>query len=243
MIRVAVCDDDAGFLSGKMRMLLSRAIKASGIQSQTEVKFFVDGMRLLSEFENHRIYDVVILDIDMPSINGKELAARLRRIDNDFCLAFMSAYKEEVYDTIPLRIDAFIPKDFDADECLRSMIRLFEDRSYQNPEYEFLEILQHGKQALIKISVYNIYYFQCTDNQIIFRTYNETFVLKERTFEKVISQYISKGFYRIHRNCIVNVSKVYEVLETDLVMDNKETLPISRRNRKGLLREIAVRVK
>lgn len=31
----------------------------------------------------------------MPSINGKELAAKLRGLDSDLYIAFLSAYKEE----------------------------------------------------------------------------------------------------------------------------------------------------
>lgn len=96
MIRIAVCDDDELYITKTIKPLLMKAQKVVGIQ--IDVKFFTNGVRLLEEYNNHQYYDIVILDIDMPDINGKELAARLRELDKDLYIAFLSAYKEEVYD-------------------------------------------------------------------------------------------------------------------------------------------------
>ena len=76
MIRIAVCDDDELYITKTIKPLLMKAQKVVGIQ--IDVKFFSNGVRLLEEYNNHQYYDIVILDIDMPDINGKELAARLR---------------------------------------------------------------------------------------------------------------------------------------------------------------------
>lgn len=73
MIRIAVCDDDATFISKTLKYALAAAIKASELTP--DVKFFTDGTLLLKEFQNGIYYDIIILDIDMPKINGKDLAA------------------------------------------------------------------------------------------------------------------------------------------------------------------------
>lgn len=237
MIKIAVCDDDMNFLLTTMKYLLARAIKLADIQAK--VKLFNNGKKLLHEFETSNVYDIVILDIDMPSINGKELAQKLRDIDSEFCLAFMSAYKEEVFVTIPLRISAFIPKDFDRDTCLSALVKLFMDYSKKQPDNTFWEIIDDGVTVTRRISLNNIFYIQYNDGNVVLHTHSDSFILTERIFEKIASKYIPNGFYRTHRNYIVNVSKIYEVLDKEIVMNNGKLLPISKRNRKGLFKELA----
>lgn len=237
MIKIAVCDDDMNFLLTTMKYLLARAIKSADIQAK--VTFFNNEKKLLHEFEMSNIYDIVILDIDMPLINGKELAQKLRDIDSEFCLAFMSAYREEVFVTIPLGISAFIPKDFDRDACLSALVKLFKDYSKKQPDNTFWEIIDDGLTVTRRISLNNIFYIQCNNGNIVLHTHLDSFILTERVFEKITQKLISQGFYRSHRNYIVNVSKIYEVLDKEIVMSNEEHLPISKRNRKGLFKEMA----
>ncbi len=59
-------------------------------------------------------------------------------------------------------------------------------------------------------------------------------------FDNIIKKYLSSGFYQINRTCIVNVTKVYEVLDGNLIMGNGDKLIISRRAKKGLLREVTL---
>ncbi len=76
MIKIAICDDDEIFISKTLKHAVSVAVKSAEITPK--IRFFIDGTSLLDRFQNGEYYDIVILDIDMPKINGKELAAKLR---------------------------------------------------------------------------------------------------------------------------------------------------------------------
>lgn len=234
MIRIAVCDDDVTFLSATMKFLLSAAVKKTNIYA--EIKMFSDGNLLLKEFENHNIYDIVILDIDMPSVNGKELAGKLRVIDSFFCLAFMSSYKEEVFSTIPYGINAFIPKDYDSNSCLEALIRLLEDYIAKQPKYEIFDVVKHGTYSTVKIPLDSIYYFEYSNKNILLHKSDEVLLLAGKVLDKAINPYLTQGFCKIHRNCVVNISKVYEVFDTYVILTNGEKLPVSRRQRKEILK-------
>lgn len=175
----------------------------------------------------------------MPSINGKELAQKLRNIDSEFSLAFISAYKEEVFSTILLGISAFIPKEFDKNIYIDTLVKVFKEHASRKPDNNIVEILTDGLMSTRRIPLNNIYYFQSTDGNVILHTYSEKYILKERIFDKVVQIYAPKGFYRIHRNFLVNVGKIYEVLDKEIVLSNKEHLPLSKRNRKKILTEMA----
>lgn len=237
MIKIAVCDDDKQFISDILKPLILKAIREADVQAN--VTYFYNGNELLREFEENCFFNIVILDIDMPSINGKELARKLRNIDSEFCLAFISALKEEVFSTIPLGISAFIPKEFDKSIYIETITKILKDYSNKKPDTNVVEILVDGVVSVRRIPLNNIYYFQSIGGNIVLHTYSEQYILVERVLDKISKEYTPKGFYRTHRNFLVNIEKIFEVKDRDIIMNNKEILPLSKRNRKCLLTEMA----
>lgn len=233
MIRIAVCDDDELYITKTIKPLLMKAQKVVGIQ--IDVKFFTNGVRLLEEYNNHQYYDIVILDIDMPDINGKELAARLRELDKDLYIAFLSAYKEEVYNVIPLNISAFIPKEYDRDKCLNECVKLLKKYTDEKPEQKMFGVLQNGESAIIRLCIDSILVIRLVNNVVVITTENGDLTSSDRSLRNLENELSPLGFFRICSNILVNVNKVYEVLETEVVLKNGAHLPVSRRRRKELL--------
>lgn len=238
MTKIAVCDDEMELLKTKFDPLLKRALLQSKLQA--EITYYSDGAIMLEDFKRESVYDIVILDIDMPKINGKELAKKLRAIDSEFTLAFFTAYEREVFSAIPIGISAFIPKNFDDEKILSALTEMLNTFLAKKPRYEALNVLIDGKPSIIKIQASNIYYFQFINKIITAHTYDKSFILSERVFDKIVKKYLERGFYQINRTCVVNVSKIYEVLDDSVIMDNGDKLMVSRRTKKGLIREVTL---
>lgn len=236
MISIAICDDEIQLLKEQLTPLLKQVIAQKELQAK--ITYFDDESILLDNFKKRNIYDIVILDIDMPSINGKELARKLRAIDAEFTLAFFTAYEREVFSAIPIGISAFIPKKFDDEKILLALTELFDAFLAKEPQYEMLDVLIEGKPSIVKVQASNIYYFQLESKIITAHTYNESYILSERKFDNIVKKYLQSGFYQINRACIVNVAKIYEILGDSIIMDNRDELMVSRRTKKGLLHEI-----
>lgn len=237
MIKIAVCDDDAAFISRTLKYAISMAIKSSELNP--DVRFFTDGTLLLNDFQSGVYYDIVILDIDMPKINGKELAAKLREIDMSFFLAFITSYPNELVNTIPYRINAFIPKDGDVKKYGAELTRVFTEYKKIKPERELIEVNKNGENVYIMIPPSSIYWFKFSNKTIIMKTISEEYILTERTFSKIMDIYTNKGLFEVHRNLLVNLRKIHSVGESSIILDNGEELPLSRRKRKALLDAMA----
>lgn len=237
MIKIAVCDDDATFISKTLKYALSMAIKSSELTP--DIRFFTDGTLLLNEFQNGEYYDIVILDIDMPKINGKDLAAKLREIDMSFFMAFITSYPNELANTIPYRINAFISKDGDVNKYGAELTRVFSEYKRIKPEREIIEVNKNGETIYITIPLNSIYWFRFSEKTIGMKTILEEYILVEKTFSKITEKYICKGFFEAHRNILVNLKKIRSVGESLIVLDDGEQLPLSRRKRKALLEAMA----
>lgn len=237
MLRVAVCDDDLTYINSVLKPLISKALRAAELQAETH--FFIQGNVLLNELKNHNGYDIVILDIDIPDINGKDIAKYIREIDTNCCIAFLTAYSNEALNTIPYSIKAFIPKDYSGEKVLLELVKLFKDYSSNNRHYTIFEVVKSGEDGYIRLYDEDIFYFQNKNEHVFLHTKDEYFLLTEKSFKRLEARYDLTGFCRIHTDLIVNIGKVYEIMKTDIVLTNGVKLPVSRRRRNDLIAAFA----
>ena len=235
-INIAACDDDIVFLKNTMGKLLANAARRCGIK--IEPKFFTDGTKLLNDFKKGILYDVVILDIEMPHINGKQLAERLRLIDSSFFLVFITSHKMEVFNTFQYGIKTFIHKSTDLQAGEDELVRVFKECIANSPQYEVFDILREGLPSTYRIPLCNILAFYLIDKIAYMKTTTEELVLQEKTFSRITEKYADKGFYETYRNYIVNISKVKEIKDNCVILNNDEKLPLSKRNKKPLLKAL-----
>lgn len=234
MITVAVCDDDINFLKTRMTDILI----ASARQCKKMIKptFFTDGRKLIEEFKNGNPYDIVILDIAMPHINGKALAEQLRLINRSFSLVFMTAYEEEVMNVICYAISAFIPKRYDNTAVQNELARVFNEYAKYNPEYEVIEILKNGAPATYKILKDDILEFCYIDKILYMKTYNEQFILHKKIFSNVSEHFKNNGFIECYRNYLININRIQEINGDNVILDNGDEVPLSKRSKNFLLK-------
>lgn len=85
MLHVGIVEDEAG-----SRRLLREMIEKYALENQKEiaVREFSDGTEIV---ENYRPdYDILLLDIEMPAMNGMEAAEKIRETDPEVVLVFIT---------------------------------------------------------------------------------------------------------------------------------------------------------
>lgn len=235
-VAIAVCDDDFTFLDKTMRNLIANA--ARRCEMTMSIRFFTDSAKLLKEFEKGNLFDIVILDIDMPRIDGKQLAQKLRLIDSSFYLIFVTSYKMEIFNTIKYDFKTFITKSSDIKEQENELVRIFNDFLSKAIHYEVFEILRDGFPATYRIPLCNIVAFYMVDKIAYLKTTTEEIVLQEKIFSKISDRYLTKGFSVTYRNYIVNISKIKEIADNYVILNNDDKLPLSKRCKKPLLKAL-----
>lgn len=105
-MRIAVCDDN--------KVTLDFLCDEIGREfSKTKADFFLDafenGVDFLSQHEKAP-FDFVFLDIDMPNINGFEIAERINK-DNSSLIVFVTSHDELVYSSFRFQPFRFIRKN------------------------------------------------------------------------------------------------------------------------------------
>ena len=85
MIRVAIVEDDAE-VQGVLQEYVRRYTRQYG--TEFEVTVFADGVDIL---DNYRaVYDIIFLDVEMKHLDGMTTAERIRQMDADVILIFIT---------------------------------------------------------------------------------------------------------------------------------------------------------
>ena len=103
--RILIVDDDTDITNS-----FSLCLEDTGL---FEVNTYNDSVEAISKFKADS-YNLVLLDIKMPKLNGFELCEKMKVVDSKVKVCFISAFdidSAELRDVVPsLGVECFIPK-------------------------------------------------------------------------------------------------------------------------------------
>lgn len=142
------------------------------LEQQYDVSHFSDGESCLQSFKN-TTYDICIFDIMMPKLDGFDLAERVRKINSEIPIIFLSAktLKEDRIKGLRLGADDYLVKPFSIEELLLK-IEIFLKRSQKKTIID---------TAIYTVGKYNFdskNYLVYTDSEKIALTQRESDLLK-----------------------------------------------------------------
>jgi len=108
----------------------------------------VDGEDGLEKFKENKI-DLVITDINMPRMNGMDLCAKIREIDDAVPLVILSAHNEDNFfiDSIKLGVNGYLLKPVDIEQLSIVIFRVIQKYKYMKEAKENLHLLEEYKEA------------------------------------------------------------------------------------------------
>lgn len=112
---VLVVDDDAG-----VRRVASKALRRAGYDV-VEARGGAEAIELTQDRDDR--IDLLLTDVVMPGMNGRELSERLRSEWPDLPVLFMSAYAEDEVFLHGVRVAQmnFLPKPFSLEELIETV--------------------------------------------------------------------------------------------------------------------------
>ena len=108
-------------------------VKDNLIQNNFKVEVAEDGEKAIEQFTNN-VFDLIILDVMLPKIDGFQVAERIRQKNEQVPIIFLTARSmtEDKIKGLTLGGDDYIPKPFSMEELLLK-IRIFLRRSQAAP--------------------------------------------------------------------------------------------------------------
>lgn len=223
-MKVAICDDEKS-----EQQLLCKYVKewAAGKGLQAELHCFDSAENFLFSWEDEKDYKVLILDIEMGSMNGMELARKIREGDSDIPILFVTGYSEYMqfgYDVTALH---YLIKPVNKAKFFSVLDRLLVEQR------EAEKIFFQMEEGNISLPLGEIWYVEADGHRCALHTRDTVMLLKEgiSSVEKRLAGH--EIIMKCHRSYLVNLQHVSVVLKEELVLDNQEKVPLSRNLRKA----------
>lgn len=216
-MRVLIVDDEP----------LARAALANILRNNPDVEDFDsanDAIEAQDCLAKH-IYDVVLLDINMPELSGLELVDYLQNRERPFpSVVFVTAYAQHAVAAFEKHAVDYILKPFSgervnqalefasrrtANERIARLVQLAPQlQTSSQPRSSKIGIRSNGR--ILFIDPQSVIVVQAEGNYVLLRRENGSDLLRE-SMSTVAEKLRPYGFLRIHRSLLVNASFVQEV--------------------------------
>lgn len=224
-MRIAVCDDDLTHAQITMKNVKELITKHNNLNFELEFLLYTDGNLMLTEHDISP-FDVVFLDIEMPDIDGFEVADKMFIKNTDIFIIYTTSYDSYLRQSIKHRVYRFVSKG-DVAELEDSIIQLFNDLAIQNTFYSF-----KYKRNLYNLEVNSILYCMQSRNLMLIHTESE--IYKQIISIKKILNVLPNYFLRCHSSYIVNTKKITETNLDKIILKSKVEIPIGRSYRQDV---------
>ena len=231
MYYIGICDDDSVFIE-YIKRLFSRFC--------TEIKFYeyLSGEELVQDMQKQEKYDLLVLDVAMPGMDGNETAKKFREQFPDTLLVFCSGVcmpMVESFETTPYR---YWLKQYTEEKMYLEVEGVLEKlkRSKVQPY-----IMGKRDSQLVKLSPEQVSYISIAKRGTVIYLGNskETYTSSKKLTE-FYDQLKEFGFAYAHNSYIVNLKYVAMAGAKELEFMNGEKLTISRARAKEFLEAFAV---
>lgn len=227
MLKIAICDDEKSVQENLLQQ--SRAIFAK-LDIQAETKVFSSGLSLLDAYEHEgRPFDLIFLDIRMDDMDGMETAKKIRSLDEEVLIIFITSSAEYVFQGYEVKAFRYIMKS----ELSYSFERIFKEalRHLMQTD-EQIYTFQFGTET-IRLPIADILYCESRKRILIIHTERQEY----KTYEKMdnAEASLSKNeFVRCHQSYLVNVKHIRELNKNEIILFNENRIPISKRYQKAV---------
>lgn len=120
-VEIAVCDDE--------QVHIDRIVKYIEVYSEESeininITSYNSGMALLKDIENDDLkYDIIFLDVEMPEINGVDMARQIRKITQDVIICFVTSFDKYAIQAYGVEALAYVVKPVAYAELKRVLSR------------------------------------------------------------------------------------------------------------------------
>lgn len=228
MIHIAICDDENKICKlyfDKLQVILRKE------QISAEVSCFSSSKQFLESL-NETVYDIILLDIDMPEVTGIQIAQEIKRLEIKPLLVFVTNQDALVYQSFQYHPFSFIRKNYFDDEIESVLISAIQELLKKDLRFIFRLNLE-----TMSLPVSEIIYFEASGNYLILHTKDNIYRCRD-TMTNVENELSAKGFIRIHKGFLINQEAVFRIGNDSITLLNGTVLPIGRINKDAVKKKL-----
>lgn len=194
-----------------------------------DITCFNDGVHITSDYQKQ--FDLIYLDVEMEIMDGMTTAQKIRRLDNDVLLVFVTNHSHVAIQGYSVEAIDFLLKPlnhFVFEEHFKKILRKL------SAIQEKTTLYIKNKYSTLKIYQEDILFLESQGHQVHIHMVDGNTTIIHSTLKHLETLLESNLFVRSHSAYIVNLSQVQKV-EGNTIYINETALPISRPRKKDFM--------
>lgn len=216
-MKVAIIDDEEQ-IGLQISDCIQRFSAEHGILMDTSR--YTSGSAFLKCYK--KCYDIIILDVDMPQLNGIETAKEIRKHDQDVTIMFITNIAQYAINGYEVDAVSYMLKPVLYQDFAMTFYRVV-SKAMQRTE-RFIPI--ETSDGLQTIRVSDLVYVEVLSHYLFFHTTDSTYKVRG-TITEFLGKIKAYYFAQCHRSYLVNLRFVKQISKNE-VTANSIKLPISR---------------
>lgn len=225
--KIAICDD-----CDVDRQYILNMVTLWGERSGyiVHVDLFSSAENFLFHYAEEGDYDILLLDIEMGTMDGVTMAKRLRKENDTVQIVFITGYSDYILEGYEVAALHYLMKPV-KEEKLCAVLDRAAQKLAKNEKVLNFEI---GGE-MIRVPIYQIRYADVFGNYVTIHASSDVTI--KMTLSDLEKQ-LDERFYRAGRSCIVNLSQISRVTKAEIKLSDGTAIPLPRGAYDGINRAI-----
>jgi DNA-binding LytR/AlgR family response regulator len=224
-MKVAIVEDEL-HTRKEIRRHIERYAVENGVSFQ--ITEFADGDSITENYSGS--YDLILMDVEMPLVDGMEAAGEIRKVDQEVTIIFITNAPQYAIKGYKVGALDYILKPVSYYAFSESIKRAITKIRARRPDDDYITISVKGGAR--KIGVSSIDYVEVIDHDLYFHVGTEL-IETRGTIRDVENELAPYHFFKCNKGCLINLARVTGYHRNDVVV-GKTMLPVSRSRKKPL---------
>jgi two-component system, LytTR family, response regulator LytT len=221
----------------------------ANIQSSENAMNAWERLEAADTAEDDTAFDLIFLDIQMPGMNGLELAARIARLTSPPRIVFATANPEHAITAFDLEGIDYLLKPYRSARLAQTLERvrklMLEPKANTNQNIQLEKIWAARGEVGVLLSPNDILFCQADGATVTARTTDRETLPLRFSLQDLETRFPNGPFARVHKSFLVNLEHVRQVEPFFsgsyrlLLSDDSSRVPLSRQYAKVLRKRLA----
>ncbi len=231
-MKISVCDDEKSFAEGLISEISAFFLERN---IECEFRYFSEGEEFLSSIKENNDYELIFMDINLISADGVNIVSKLRDMEITTPVIFVTSLENRAIDGYDVDAFGFVVKKSYKEKLPRVLTKLY-DKLYNKKTMAI-----HEKDSTEIMNTEDILYIESDKRASVVHTL--TGILNDiRPIGQISTELSADDFVEVFKSVYVNIAKIKRINSDTVILENEDSLPLSRRNRKNVMYAVMKKV-